>query len=54
MTVVWQRPRQRRGFTLTHVVYNPDGTLRSTVYERTAKARSEPEQADPGRRGLLL
>lgn len=47
-----QWPRPRKGYTLTHISFRPDGSVRSATFEPVAKARPV-EEARPSRRGAI-
>lgn len=52
----YHKPRQRKGFVLTAVAWNRDGTIRSTTYEPISKALPDhvPEAQQKVRaRGIL-
>lgn len=52
--MTYQRPRQRKGFILSAVAWNRDGTVRSTTYEPIRRAQREEAPASPGRRRSII
>lgn len=49
-----QWPRPRKGHTLTHISFRPDGSVRSATFTPNSRLKREAvDQAPASRRGVL-
>lgn len=48
----YEKPQQRKGFTLTAVQWNREGRVVRTTYERTRRLVPEPVDPPPPERSL--
>lgn len=48
-------PKPRKGYQLTHITFRPDGSVRSSIFERVGRSRLNPatdREAPVSRRGV--